>query len=38
MTLPVVRVGEPIDVTIPTEEIQAHITSENWYAPNAIVE
>ena len=35
VTLPVVRMGEAIDVTIPTAEIQAHIDSETWYAPNA---
>ena len=37
VTLPIVRTGEAIDVTIPTAEIQAHITAETWYAPNAEV-
>ena len=37
VTLPIVRTGEAIDVTIPTAEIQAHIASETWYAPNALV-
>ena len=35
VTLPIVRTGEAIDVTIPTAEIQAHIAAETWYAPNA---
>ena len=38
VTLPMVREGEAIDVSIPTAEIQAHIAAETWYAPNAIVE
>jgi hypothetical protein len=29
--------GEAIDVTIPTTEIQAHIAAETWYAPNVLV-
>ena len=37
VTLPIVRTGEAIDVTIPTAEIQAHIAAETWYAPNAEV-
>ncbi len=37
VTLPIVRIGEAIDVTIPTAEIQAHIAAETWYAPNAEV-
>ena len=37
VTLPIVRTGEAIDVTIPTAEIQSHIASETWYAPNALV-
>ena len=37
VTLPIVRTGETIDVTIPTAEIQAHIAAETWYAPNALV-
>ncbi len=37
VTLPIVRTGEAIDVTIPTAEIQAHIAAETWYAPNAVV-
>jgi hypothetical protein len=37
VTLPIVRTGEVIDVTIPTAEIQAHIAAETWYAPNAEV-
>ena len=37
VTLPIVRMGEAIDVTIPTAEIQAHIAAETWYAPNALV-
>jgi hypothetical protein len=37
VTLPTVRTGEAIDVTIPTAEIQAHIAAETWYAPNAEV-
>jgi hypothetical protein len=38
VTLPTVREGEVIDVSIPTAEIQAHIAVETWYAPNAVVE
>lgn len=38
VTLPIVRQGEVIDVTIPTGEIQAHIAEDTWYAPNALVE
>jgi hypothetical protein len=37
VTLPIVRTGEAINVTIPTAEIQAHIAAETWYAPNAEV-
>ncbi|MBP3575952.1 MAG: hypothetical protein J6J55_05595, partial [Paludibacteraceae bacterium] len=37
VTLPIVRTGEAIDVTIPAAEIQAHIAAETWYAPNAEV-
>ena len=37
VTLPIVRTGEAIDVTIPTAEIRAHIAAETWYAPNAEV-
>ena len=37
VTLPIVRTGEAIDVTIPTAEIQEHIAAETWYAPNAEV-
>ena len=37
VTLPIVRTGGAIDVTIPTAEIQAHIAAETWYAPNAEV-
>ena len=37
VTLPIVRTGEAINVTIPTTEIQAHIAAETWYAPNAEV-
>lgn len=37
VTLPIVRTGEAIDITIPTAEIQAHIVAETWYAPNAEV-
>ena len=37
VTLPTVREGEVIDVSIPTAEIQAHIAAETWYAPNAEV-
>lgn len=37
VTLPIVRTGEAIDVTIPTAEIQAHMAAETWYAPNALV-
>ena len=37
VTQPIVRMGEAIDVTIPTAEIQAHIAAETWYAPNALV-
>ena len=38
VTLPSVREGEAIDVSIPTAELQAHISAETWYAPNAVVE
>jgi hypothetical protein len=37
VSLPIVRPGEAIDVTIPTAEIQAHVDAEIWYAPNALV-
>ena len=37
VTLPTVREGEVIDVSIPTAEIQAHIAADTWYAPNAEV-
>ena len=37
VTLPIVRTGEAIDITIPTAEIQAQIAAETWYAPNAVV-
>ena len=37
VTLPIVRKGEAIDVSIPTAEIQAHIAADTWYAPNALV-
>jgi translation elongation factor EF-1beta len=37
VTLPIVRTGKAIDVTIPTAEILAHIAAETWYAPNAEV-
>ena len=37
VTLPIVRQGEKIDVSVPTEEIQAHIAAQTWYAPNAVV-
>ncbi len=37
VTLPIIREGEAIDVTIPTAEIQAHIATKTWYAPNAEV-
>ena len=38
VTLPIVRRGEAIDVTVPSAEIYAHIASDSWYAPNALVE
>ena len=34
---PLVTIGESIDVTMPTAEIQAHIAADTWYAPNALV-
>ena len=37
VTLPIVRMGEAIDVSVPTAEIQAYIASDSWYAPNAMV-
>ena len=37
VTLPIVRMGEAIDVSVPTAEIQAHIAAETWYAPNALI-
>ena len=37
VTLPVVRRGQAIDVTIPTAEIQAYIAAETWYAPNTAI-
>ena len=37
VTLPVVRVGEPIDVSVPNAEIQAYIETETWYAPNTLI-
>ena len=38
VTLPIVRIGEAIDVTVPSAEIYVHIASDSWYAPNALVE
>ena len=38
VTLPIVRRDEAIDVTVPSAEIYAHIASDSWYAPNALVE
>ena len=38
VTLPIVRRGEAIDVAVPSAEIYAHIASDSWYAPNALVE
>jgi hypothetical protein len=32
-----VNVGAPIDVSASTADIMAHIESNTWYAPNAIV-
>ena len=37
VTIPIVRTGEAIDVSVPTTEIQAHIAADTWYAPNALV-
>ena len=37
VTLPIVRRGQAIDVTIPTAEIQAYIAAETWYAPNTAI-
>jgi hypothetical protein len=37
VTLPIVRTGEAIDVSIPTAEIYAHINSDSWYAPNTLI-
>ena len=37
VTLPIVRKGEAIGVSIPTAEIQSHIAANTWYAPNALV-
>ena len=37
VTLPIVRMGEAIDVTVPTAEIQAHIAADTWYAPDALI-
>ena len=37
ITLPIVRRGLAIDVTIPTAEIQAYIAAETWYAPNTAI-
>ena len=34
---PIVRTGEAINVEVATAEIQAHITAESWYAPNAFI-
>ena len=34
---PLVSIGESIDVTMPTAEIQAHIAANTWYAPHALV-
>ena len=35
VTSPVARTGEAINVELATAEIQAHISAETWYAPNA---
>ena len=37
VTLPIARAGEPINILVPTEEIQAHIDAQTWYAPNPII-
>ena len=37
VTLPIVRMGEAIDVSVPTAEIQAHIAADTWYAPGALI-
>ena len=37
VTLPIVRMGEAIDVSVPTAEIQAHIAADTWYAPDALI-
>ena len=37
VTMPIVCMGEAIDVSVPTAEIQAHIAADTWYAPNAEV-
>jgi hypothetical protein len=38
ITLPTVRVGKSIDLTIQNREIREHISQETWYAPNAKVQ
>ena len=38
ITLPTVRVGKAIDLTLQTREIREHISQETWYAPNAKVQ
>ena len=38
ITLPTVRVGKSIDLTIQNREIKKHISKETWYAPNAKVQ
>ena len=37
VTLPIVRMGEAIDVSVPTAKIQAHIAADTWYAPDALI-
>lgn len=37
ITLPIARAGEPINTSIPTAEIQAHIDQSTWYAPNTLI-
>ena len=37
VTTPIARTGEAINVEVPTAEINAHISAETWYAPNAVI-
>jgi hypothetical protein len=37
VTMPIVNIGKPIDVSAATADILTHIESDTWYAPNALI-